>query len=193
MASGKVHDRASVLFGALAMIPVMAVLQAAYDPSDVLIGGVATFCGGMLAQVINPDLDIDGITRAERNLLNLFTPLGVMWVAFWTPYALALPHRSLWSHFPVLGTVIRVGYMLVGWVTFRLSSLEWGWSALMSMVLYWLMSKLIVMLVLSGIAFLVWFSVLAKARMLEQVIMFGLLAGLCSADISHWLLDGMPI
>lgn len=36
-----------------------------------------------------------------------------MWFAFWWPYAWLIPHRSPISHWPVLGTLIRLVYILL--------------------------------------------------------------------------------
>jgi len=39
-------------------------------------------------------------------------PLGIVWFAIWFPYAKLMPHRSFWSHFPLVGTAVRLAYLL---------------------------------------------------------------------------------
>ena len=39
-----------------------------------------------------------------------------LWSWFWLPYSKIVPHRSLISHFPVIGTMIRVGYAYLAYV-----------------------------------------------------------------------------
>ena len=51
---------------------------------------------------LSPDLE----TRS--NALRRWGALGFLW---W-PYRLLIPHRSLWSHGPFLGTTVRLGVLL---------------------------------------------------------------------------------
>ena len=69
----------------------------------------------MTGLVIDPDLDIENITRSEWQVIKRFWIFGMLWVAFWYPYARAIPHRSPLSHWPLLGTVGRVLYLML-WV-----------------------------------------------------------------------------
>jgi len=36
-----------------------------------------------------------------------------LWRALWYPYAWAFPHRSIWSHGPLIGTAIRLAYLSI--------------------------------------------------------------------------------
>jgi uncharacterized metal-binding protein len=38
---------------------------------------------------------------------------GFLWTWLWYPYARAIPHRSPWSHWPILGTVMRLAYLSI--------------------------------------------------------------------------------
>ena len=64
-----------------------------------LIAAASCLAGGLW---LSPDLD----TRS--NALRRWGPLGFIW---W-PYRLLIPHRSLWSHGPVLGMGARLGVLL---------------------------------------------------------------------------------
>jgi uncharacterized metal-binding protein len=72
--------------------------------------GYAAF-GAFLGLILEPDLDQDkqaaplGIMRETGG-----NTLAKLWQFYWSPYARAIPHRSLWSHGPVIGTLGRVLY-----------------------------------------------------------------------------------
>lgn len=115
-------------------------------PSTVLLGLGA----GIL---ITPDLDVDHRTAEEARLWRIFPPLGWAWQIIWYPYALLIPHRSPWSHAPLMGTAVRLLYLgallygaqtLAGynWIGALLSwpGLPWallGWAA--QDTLHWLL------------------------------------------------------
>ena len=64
-----------------------------------LIATVSCLAGGLW---LSPDLD----TRS-----NALRRWGVLRFLWW-PYRRLIPHRSLWSHGPVLGTTVRLGVLL---------------------------------------------------------------------------------
>lgn len=74
---------------------------------------VATAIGCSLGIIITPDLDVRG-TRADRIVREKigFLP-AVVWGLLWNPYSLLIPHRSIFSHGLIIGTVIRLLYMAV--------------------------------------------------------------------------------
>jgi len=72
----------------------------------------AAFGLGCLAGIlISPDLDQDNVTGSEQIVLNRSMVLGMIWLAFWWPYARLMPHRSPASHWPIIGTALRLAYM----------------------------------------------------------------------------------
>ena len=110
MATGKEHAKAS-----RKLAPVVGVATAVFTGS--VIGGVAAAAGCLAGIVLSPDLDIEGITISERKVLQSSRLLGGVWMAIWYPYAVLIPHRSPLSHWPVLGTVLRLLYLYgVAWL-----------------------------------------------------------------------------
>ena len=104
MASGRSHDRATWLLSlpfALVWWPWLG------------LAGVASAAAGFLAGGLwlSPDLD----TRS--NALRRWGMLGFLW---W-PYRRLIPHRSLWSHGPVLGTSVRLGVLLTWCLIFSMA------------------------------------------------------------------------
>jgi uncharacterized metal-binding protein len=54
-------------------------------------------------------------TNLGENLFNILYPLNRIWYYFWHPYGLLLTHRGI-SHWPILGTLTRAGYILgIAW------------------------------------------------------------------------------
>lgn len=96
MASGKNHDRIT----ALSTIPIaLATLQNL--PMDITLLVVAgNLAGGFL---LSPDLDTRSTPYRRWLVLR----------GIWVPYRkLCGHHRSFWSHGPIVGTIIRVAWLL---------------------------------------------------------------------------------
>lgn len=109
MASGKKHAIVSVCAAPLAG----AALLAALGPK----AGVGAAAGCLAGILIGPDLDqIDQaiIHHGERRFIKYVPVLGYLWLALWDLYARLIPHRHPLSHFPIVGTAGRVGWLL--WV-----------------------------------------------------------------------------
>jgi uncharacterized metal-binding protein len=76
--------------------------------------------GGCLAGLLlTPDLDVDTGSDSDDWIRRLFgRGPAIVWWILWRPYSYLIPHRSPLSHFPIVGTVIRLGYVsLIAWVT----------------------------------------------------------------------------
>ncbi len=107
MPSGKVHALATVAAGgisgpALVFLAGLPIIQA------------VTFAAGCLAGlVLTPDLDVQHNVHADRVMRQSGgTLLGIVWGTLWWPYARLIPHRSPLSHWPILGTALRLAYLL---------------------------------------------------------------------------------
>ncbi len=72
--------------------------------------------GAFIGLVVEPDLDQDfqaaplGVIRETGG-----DGLAKIWQLYWSPYARLLPHRSFWSHAPVVGTLGRILYLVPLW------------------------------------------------------------------------------
>lgn len=69
--------------------------------------------GAFTGLVVEPDLDQDyqaaplGTMRQTGG-----DTVAKLWQLYWTPYARLIPHRSMLSHGPIIGTLGRMVYML---------------------------------------------------------------------------------
>ena len=95
LASGRRHDQSIWVLS----LPLGIAVGLVLGWTAGLIAAASCWVGGLW---LSPDLD----TRS--NALRRWGPLGFLW---W-PYRLLIPHRSLWSHGPVLGTTARLGVLL---------------------------------------------------------------------------------
>jgi len=75
---------------------------------------LALGCG--LGAFLSPDYDQEMIVWGKWKIYKALPPitylLGAIWIAYWMPYALLMKHRGL-SHWPILGTLTRLIYLLL--------------------------------------------------------------------------------
>lgn len=70
-------------------------------------------CGAFMGLVVEPDLDQDYQAAPMGTIRQTGGRWMVLvWQLYWTPYARIFPHRSLWTHAPIVGTLGRFLYML---------------------------------------------------------------------------------
>lgn len=111
MASGKVHnaDAKKVLLLNLSVGTPVYYIATGFSIGFCM---VAALVCGMLTFLVNPDLDVNNPIRSQNILKKRFPLLGKLNIFFWKPYALIFKHRSFWSHFPIVSTLIRIYYIL---------------------------------------------------------------------------------
>ena len=124
MASGRDHDRATCI----SCVPFGLLLGVLLGGWCWLIGAVAFLVGGLW---LSPDLD----TRS--NALRRWGPLAVLW---W-PYRRLLPHRSIWSHGPLVGTLGRVGLLLAWLCLVQALNPGSAWNAGFNVLHHWLQTQ----------------------------------------------------
>lgn len=106
MPSGKVHT-AMTIATASGVIAPYAVVNLGGDPYLYIAGCLA----GIL---LTPDHDVDAGNISHSIIRKVSTVSEKIWKYFWLPYALAIPHRGTLSHFPFIGTLARLGYLMAG-------------------------------------------------------------------------------
>lgn len=107
MPSGKTHATAS---GVLAAVTAAAIFPRLLYNDPV---GIVTLPVGVLSGILlSPDLDVDGGNISNAIIRRKVGTLAQwVWYAFWWPYSKVTTHRGT-SHMPVIGTVLRVLYLL---------------------------------------------------------------------------------
>lgn len=123
MPSGRTHDRITLWSLPLVAGAVLALTRQSHFTLIVCIGFLV---GGLL---LGPDLDTHSIHYKRWSFLR--------WI--WLPYRYSLRHRSVWSHGPLMGTTVRVIY-LMAWVgllsllgvaiTNEIGQFGWSWAQL---------------------------------------------------------------
>lgn len=127
MPSGRTHDRIT-----LWSLPVVAglTLERTRSSQLTLLVSAGFLLGGLL---LGPDLDIHSIHYKRWGWFR--------WI--WIPYRGSMRHRSVLSHGPITGTVLRVAYLLT-WVALlgllgvalsnELGQLGWTWGELLGVL-----------------------------------------------------------
>ncbi|MDP6193516.1 MAG: metal-binding protein [Prochlorococcus sp.] len=106
MASGRDHDKATRLWS----LPFGLILGLLLNPANGLIGGFAFAIGGLW---LSPDLDTQSRALKRWGILK----------TLWWPYRKLIPHRSVFSHGPLIGTALRLAYLMV-WCSLMLLILQ---------------------------------------------------------------------
>ena len=101
--NGKAHATASLA----ASLPTGLIVGLALGP-DV---GLCAAGGCLVGIFVNPDLDQLTIERAEWKIIKWLPVIGWAWLMLWDIYARVCKHRGVLSHFPIVGTLGRVGYL----------------------------------------------------------------------------------
>ena len=151
MSSGVRHAQASVVIS----FPTGIGQAILHGPAL----GFTCWLGCLSGIVLSPDLDVDGRTHSESVIyqLPLGCLIGTIFTVFWYPYARIFKHRSVWSHLPILGTLIRVLYLFIPLIIASLlfgfwpglvdrlfmNPLFWSWCAglAVSDALHWVMDR----------------------------------------------------
>lgn len=102
MASGRAHSIAT-LTASTCFVVVATVND---NPALYL-----TAAGALLGLACQPDLDHDDGSISQHFIRGVSSVAEKVWWYYWLPYRKLMSHRSFWSHFPIVGTVIRVLYL----------------------------------------------------------------------------------
>jgi len=130
MSSGAAHAQAGAVLAVLGTSAALVAYGSGYLPAPILGWAVA---GWWLGVIITPDLDLAGRTHEEARLARV-PVVGWLWRIAWSPYAIMIPHRSVWSHGLLIGTAGRAAYLLAlvlgaYWIAGRTLRLDW-WAAI---------------------------------------------------------------
>lgn len=119
MPSGRVHSAAITA----QLVAAGGILLATSDHERI------AYAAGLVAgYLFGPDLDVDA-GNISRHYLRRIPGVGRLvataWAVLWWPYAVLVPHRSPVSHYPLIGTASRVGYVLfVVYLVARVAGVE---------------------------------------------------------------------
>lgn len=114
MPGSRIHTPACAILSVAALtLPLVTPLT----PGEA--AQVAAGCA--LGVIVSPDQDL-------VNPLRRVPVIGWLWGAYWAMYRWAIPHRSKFSHAPLVGTLGRVVWLLPLWVAWWfVTGLGAGW------------------------------------------------------------------
>lgn len=111
MPSGRVHSATSAALAVISLPACVSYAVTHNTPEAILFP-----LGCLAGMILTPDLDINHPMIAEQNIRRYTGGAGAFlagfWYVYWWPYSIAIGHRSWVSHFPIISTIIRVGYLL---------------------------------------------------------------------------------
>jgi uncharacterized metal-binding protein len=160
MAHGRTHNAVNTAL----TISVGAVAFTTGLPAD---KALALTLGVALGFLVNPDLDVESGSIAFHNARRTAGgPFGLLWRALWWPYAKVTPHRSFWSHAPIVGTLGRVTYLglLTGLFIPWGAVLPWLVPAFLGLALsdmvHWMLDMKLMKTLRAWMAGVFWFAIL---------------------------------
>ena len=103
MASGKAHAMASLI----AAMPTAGVAGIMFGPG----AGLGAAAGCLAGIFCGPDQDQQTLVKGEWWIVRYVPVVGWQWMSLWDIYARLIPHRHWLSHFPIVGTALRLAYM----------------------------------------------------------------------------------
>lgn len=196
--NGKAHATATALIGLpLSAASAYALHKTGLDLPALLVG---TAVGTPLAILVNPDLDQEGFSRVEWDLIKKTSLLGFIWLALWYPYAVKFDHRSTLSHLPVLGTLLRIFYLGIFPMLYEASTLlaispdpkrDIVIKIVFSIVIYYLLSCPIVYMGI-GISAVYWVAKATLWGTRTHTLGTGVLVTLLISDALHAIMDIVP-
>jgi uncharacterized metal-binding protein len=156
MASGRSHDRATGLLA----LPFGLLWWPLLGPMGTVVAAATFLIGGLW---LSPDLD----TRS--NATRRWGPLRL----FWWPYRHWLPHRSLFSHCPGLGTAGRLAYLGVLVMIGSLLLMPYGSPGpdqlMNTLQQHWLSRRPLVVAALAGLEMSSWLHLLQDGDPLPRL------------------------
>jgi uncharacterized metal-binding protein len=121
MPSGRTHAQQTIALTPLVTLAVTAKFGVA--------PGILAGLGCAAGLVLSPDLDQEQRTASESLVIAKAPLFGWLFLLYFYPYALIIPHRHPLSHWPVIGTLGRLLY--VGWPLLFVGVPAWlCWPAL---------------------------------------------------------------
>ena len=114
MADGKTHSSATQILAVLLFASEATYGKLnGYFLEPTLIYSAVLAGGAMLGLILTPDLDVNAGSISEDELREI-SPFGEnLWWIYWFPYRQILPHRSPFSHWPIIGTIGRLLYISI--------------------------------------------------------------------------------
>jgi len=96
--------------------------------------------GALAGILISPDLDLEDRTLSKGIMWRSSCLVGAIWSILWWPYSQVVYHRSILSHGPIIGTLLRLVYLVgVPLLVWTLLARAFGWPPPnASPVVWWL-------------------------------------------------------
>lgn len=181
MSSGQHH--AGMTKGIASGITLGAI--SSYFLSPIEISLIAIGC--LLGLFLSPDADVDGGYIGYFYIRKISGRMGEsVWNIIWLPYQRALKHRSFWSHTPIIGTVVRLLFLVSPLIIIIIK--DQSSTPFLEIIPRTIIAQIatipFMILVATGIYFLWTYT------QIDLVVLgLSLFVGLSISDVGHWALD----
>ena len=171
MSDGKTHS--AVTIGATAGL--LAGYYSGYFIDPHLFPIVAASCLAGIA--LSPDTDVDGGYIGHYYARKIFGKPGEWYYnGIMKPYQLSFKHRSFWSHFPLISTLLRLTYMAMPFIIIPFSDQDTP------------VSEIFIRCIISSVLLMpVWFILYTLHP--DWGIFVSVYIGLALSDTLHYLFD----
>ena len=143
--------------------------------------------GCLFGIVMTPDLDSDNGFIGDWYIRRVFRKPGLLvWNIIWSPYRVALKHRSFWSHTPVIGTTVRLLFCFCPCIILLLK--DQNSTKFYELIPKVFLSQMVVILPISVVLMTIYFLYM-NTQIDLLLIGLSLFSGLCISDFGHWVLD----
>jgi uncharacterized metal-binding protein len=141
MPDGLAHASASVVIAWSPWMIWMANNIRPILPAVTIETAMAISIGSLAGILISPDLDLEERTYGKGILWRSNGLVGAAWAALWWPYSQIVQHRSILSHGPIIGTLLRLAYLvtvpLLAWAILS-AAFHWPAAPAPEPILWWL-------------------------------------------------------
>lgn len=143
--------------------------------------------GCLFGIVMSGDLDSDGGFIGDFYIRKTTGKAGFfIWNIVWSPYRRGLKHRSFWSHTPIIGTVVRLVFLVLPIIIIPIK--DQSSTSIFEIIPKAFIAQIVTLpftaLLTIGV-YLLW----AYTQVDLAILGLALFTGLSISDVGHWALD----
>jgi len=143
--------------------------------------------GCLLGLFLTPDADVDGGHIANYYVRKVSGRMGEwVWNLIWTPYQRGLRHRSFWSHTPIIGTTVRLIYLILPAIILFIK--DQSSTSIFEIIPKAFIAQIVTLPFTALLAIGV-YSLWTYTQVDLTILGLALFTGLSISDVGHWALD----
>ena len=181
MSSGQHH--AGMTKGIASGITLGAISSYFLSPIEISLMAV----GCLIGLFLTPDLDHDNASTPNEYVGFALGKWGRrVWEVVWNPYRLGIKHRSFWSHTPIIGTTVRLIYLILPVIIIFIK--DQSSTSIFEIIPRAFIAQIVTLPFTAMLAVCVYF-LWSYTQVDLTILGLSLFAGLSISDVGHWALD----